>query len=452
MDPMKIYNNSPIFIQNILTTIQGHKLKKLRFGKKYKEYLCELEHRDYSDYKSLKELQDNNVRELVSFAYNNSPFYKKYYKDVDINSISSVEDLNKLPVLPKETVRQNITDMYTISPSEGRISNTSGTTGKSLTFVYTHEDAQKRNAYLDHFKRQLGFVHRKMKRASFNSSKIVPPGQKKNIFWRDNKAIKQRFFSGYHCKGKNIPYYIKGLNQFKPHSIDGYPSAMYEVAKYIIDNNIKLKFVPIAIFPTAETLLPHYRIAIEKAFGCKVYDQYASSEGAPFITECSCGNLHYCMDTGVIETYENGEMLVTCFETHGTPLIRYNIGDSIVFANPNDTCPCGCAMPIVKEIKGRSSDYVYSPENGKFTSVFLSLVSQEFCNSVLNMQFIQNTEDSVDVYLVVSNQYTKSMDNIIIDKLHYSLGESMIIIIHHVDTLIKDESGKFKFIIRNIDK
>ncbi len=450
MDPMKIYNHSPIFVQNILTTMQGYKLKKRRFGTAYAEYLAELRKRDYSDKSFLTEYQNSRVRELVKYAYENSPFYREFYKDVDISAINTVEDLKKLPILPKELVRANIEKMYTIPMSEGTVSNTSGTTGTSMTFVYTREDHQRRLAYLDHFKSALGFEHLKMRRASFNSSKIVPPTQKRKVFWRDNLAMKQRIFSGFHCKGDNLPYYVKGLNKYKPHSMDGYPSAMYEVAKYILDNNIKLSFTPVAIFPTAETLLPHYKEAIEKAFGCRVYDQYASSEGAPFITECTLGKLHYCLDTGVIEIDEDGEMAVTCFETHGTPLIRYKIGDSVIFDEADKTCDCGSALPIIKSIQGRSLDYIYSPQNGKFTSVYLSLVSQDFNNCVQNMQFIQNTEDSVDIYIVATDKYTSDMDDIIIGKLHYSLGEEMKLNLHHVDTLRKDPSGKFRFIINNL--
>ncbi len=451
MNAMKIYNNSPIFIQNILTTLQGYKLKKRRFGKFYYEYLQELQQRDYTDSEFLKKYQDDRVRELVAHAFEHSPFYKEYYKNIDISSIRTVEDLKKLPVLPKETVRQNIDKMYTIPLSAGTVSNTSGTTGTSLTFVYEKQDHQRRLAYLDHFKSQLGFMHLKMKRASFNSSKIIPPNQRKKIFWRDNRAMKQRIFSGYHCKGENVRYYIDGLNKYKPHSLDGYPSAMYEIARYIIDNNIELSFTPIAIFPTAEALLPHYREAIEKAFKCKVYDQYASSEGAPFITECKCGKLHYCTDTGVIEVDENDEMIVTCFETHGTPLIRYRIGDSAVFDTESSRCECGSALPLIKSIKGRNADFIYSPETGKFTSVFLSLVSQDFKNSVKNMQFVQNDENSVDIYIVATENYTADMDEIIIQKLRYSLGTKIKLNLHHVDTLKKDDSGKFRFIINKLN-
>lgn len=447
---MKIYNHAPIFIQNAFTSVQGFRYKKQRYGQHYHLYLEELKGRDYSNKLAQKELQDKLFVQFVQYAFKNSLFYKEFYSSLDLNEIKSTEDIIKLPVLDKETVRSNLDKLYTILPQDGVISNTSGTTGTSMKFIYTNEDMQKRMAYLDYFKFKHGFISGEMKRASFSSPKIVPPKQKSKVYWRDNLTIKQRLYSGYHCKGENLKYYIKDLNKYKPASIDGYPSALFELAQYIIDEKITLNFSPIAIFPTAETLLPHYRKIIEKAFNCPVRNQYASSEGAPFITECECGNLHYNMDTGIIEVAENGEMLVTCFETHGTPLIRYKIGDRVIMEDSKRICECGSSHPIVKEIEGRGIDYLNSPSNGRFTAIYLSLVSQEFLNSVKKMKFIQNRIDEVDILLEVDNSYKNEMNKIIIDKLHYSLGNDMQFNIKIVDDIPKEPSGKYRLIENNI--
>lgn len=450
MDLMKIYNKSPIVLQNIMTTLQGMVFKKQRFGEFYKTALREYSQRSFSNRQEIEDYQWDRCEELIRYAVKNSEFYKSFYSNIDIDNVIESRDLSMLPILEKELVRENIESLYTIDPALGISSNTSGTTGKSIKFIYTKEDFQRRLAYLDFFKMQFGYIPFKMKRASFNSAKIIPPKQKRKIFWRDNLAINQRIYSGYHCKGDNCKYYVDNLNKYKPESLDGYPSALYELSKYIIDNDVHLTFTPLAIFPTAETLLPHYRTSIEKAFGCKVLDQYASSEGAPFITECNCGHLHYCVDTGVIEFMSDGRMLVTCFETHGTPLIRYDIGDKAYLSETNLQCECGTLYPIVDRIEGRSADYLLSPTNGKFTSIYLSLVSGVFSNSVKSMQFIQNKIDSVDVYIVVDKHWNDNMNQIILDKLHYSLGESMKITIHKVNELQKDPSGKTRFIINNV--
>ena len=315
MGLMTIYNHSPIFLQNLMTTAQGFLYRRERYGTEYRQALQEYLQTDYADVAALADAQWTRTEALIRHALANSEFYKEFYKDVDVENALRRQDITAFPVLEKELVRQNIDRMYTISPKDGVVSNTSGTTGKSMKFIHTKVDFQRRMAYLDAFKIQHGFIPMKIKRASFSSAKVVPPNAKTTVFWRDNLAIKQRIYSGYHCKGGNVRYFVENLNRYKPQSLDGYPSAMYEIAQYILSNSIHLEFTPIAIFPTAETLLPHYKSAIEKAFGCPVRDQYASSEGAPFINECREGHLHYCMDTGLIEFCEDGRMLVTCFET-----------------------------------------------------------------------------------------------------------------------------------------
>lgn len=453
MDLMKIYNRSPIFLQNIFTTLTGVKNRCERYTSDYREALEEYRKTVYETRAQAEEKQAALLQNFVRFAFENSEFYKEFYRDIDLAKIQTVDDLKLLPILEKEIVRQNIERMYTISEADGIASNTSGTTGKSMKFLYTKRDFQRRMAYLDAFKESRGFLNMVMKKASFNSSKIVPAGQKNKIFWRDNFAMKQRIYSGYHCQPENAKYYVDNLNEYRPDSLDGYPSSLYVLAKYINDNDIRLSFVPKAIFPTAETLLPHYKEEIERAFRCKVFNQYASSEGAPFVIECECGKLHYCLDSGVIETDKNGDMLVTCFETHGTPLIRYRVGDRLVFSNSKERCGCKSVFPLVERIEGRSADFIESKSNGRFTSIYLSLVSADFSNSIEAMQFVQNSAGKVDIYVCADERYKPdSMDRIIIDKLRYTLGEDMIFEIHRVSKIPKDPSGKYRLVINNYSK
>ena len=399
MNIMRLYYRLPVFAQNIATTIQGLVFKKERYGDTYRNALEEYKRRDYSNKAALEDYQWERIGELIHFAVEHSSFYKEFYKNIDIEKAISNRDITLLPVLEKEIVRNHVEEMYCLPPDKGKYGNTSGTTGSTIKFMYDVDDQQRRMAYLDAFKMYHGYIPMKMKRASFTSAKVIPSPPKQNIYWRDNWAINQRLYSGYHCKGKLTKYYVENLMKYKPESLDGYPSAMFELAQYINQNNIDLGFTPIAIFPTAETLLPHYRAEIESAFKCPVRDQYASSEGSPFIVECKCGKLHVAMDTGLIEFLDDGRMLVTCFETHGTPLIRYDIKDMAYLAD-DQTCECGWNMPVVERIEGRTIDYIISPKYGRITSVYLSLVSGDFMNSVRAMQFVQNDLYSIDVYLV----------------------------------------------------
>lgn len=451
MDKMSLYYHSPILLQNLLTTAEGWRLRRMRYGDDYRSYRDELAQRDYSSRASLLENQDRQFSEFVRFAARNSPFYRKFYGHVDLDSVRGVSDAHLLPILEKETLRRNIGEVYTINPSEGSLSSTSGTSGKSLTVRFTSRDSQRRMAYLDHFKAQHGFENIAMRRASFASPKIIPPKQKRAIFWRDNHAMKQRLYSGYHCHGDNLRHYVDNLIQYAPESIDGYPSAIHQMAAYILSRRVRLRKPPVAIFPTAEMLYPDHKNIIEEAFQCPVLDQYASSEGAPFVTMCERGRRHYCLDTGVIEADSTGDILITGFETHGTPLIRYRVGDKMDLAPASDCCECGNALPLVREIKGRTHDFLYATDGHKVPAIYLSLVSGEFQNSVRSMQFVQHRIGEVKVVLTVDHGADlATLGRLVREKLLYSFGSETSIEVLFADHIEREASGKHRLIVNEV--
>ncbi|KAA3623829.1 MAG: phenylacetate--CoA ligase family protein [Flavobacterium sp.] len=444
----KVYKNSPVWFQNFIISGYGYLVFKKRYGRLYHEKLAEFLSRDYTSLEFEKQRQFTEFIQFLSFAQQNSKFYNRLYASIDLSKISSVVDISILPVVTKELLRANIGEVYTISEKEGMASYTGGTTGKALKVLFTKEDYQIRMAYLDAFKKRLGIDPFKVKKATFSGRSLV---YKKNtkIFWRYNSIYKQRLYSTFHLSEVNMPYYLEDLNSFKPEVLNGFVSAIYELASYIKRHNISLEFQPKAIFTTSETLLPMHRGLIEEVFGCKVYDQYASAEGAPFITECASGNLHYNLDTGVIETDENDNMIVTSFTTRGTPLIRYNIGDQITFKE--GTCTCGSSHPLVAGIKGRKVDYLLSSNNMKISLSHLADVIKGNPNSVVKMQFIQDELESLKVLMVVDrNTYCKDHEEKIMTELQYRFGDNMHIDLQLVDDIPKESSGKYSLIKNNL--
>src|SRR5690554_4554983 len=301
----KIYDISPIFIQNIAVSFSGYIRNRSRYGKTYYLYRNFLSEFDNYSLKDKKEYQYQELIKFINFAKTNSPFYSKLYQNIDIKQIKTIDDLKLLPIVTKEDIRTNINDVMTVSRHKSIEGHTGGTTGKSLVIRMTKEDMMKRMAMLDHFKSRVGYEHLKMSRATFNGKHIVPPKQKKKCFWRYNKACKQMIYSPFHLSEDNMKYYVQSLNKFKAKAIDGFFMAIVDLASYIERNNLELKFQPIAIFPTSETLTTSGRKLIERVFKCKVYDQYASSEGAPFVTECKHQKLHMELSSGVFEHYKN---------------------------------------------------------------------------------------------------------------------------------------------------
>lgn len=448
-----LYDKSPIFLQNILIGISGYQRNRTRYGKTYYYYRKFLSDFDTWSIEQKLEYQNNELKKLLQYAIENSRFYHQLYKEININSIQSINDLRYLPIVDKEMLRENIKDVITISHKGAVEGHTGGTTGKSLVILYTQEDMMKRMATLDHFKARVGFEHMKMKRATFNGKHIVAPNQKATIYWRYNAACKQMIYSSFHLTEINMKHYVASLNKFRPDSIDGFFSSICDIAGYIERHNIKLEFIPVAIFPTSETLTTSGRELLERVFRCKVYDQYASSEGAPFVTECKEQSMHIEMASGVFEQFEEGsaEVLVTSFTTYGTPLIRYRIGDAMIMKDGNSKCRCGSESTLVNEIEGRRLDFLYTSEGAKIYAGNVSNLFKNMPNALIRAQAVQDKMEEIIIYLEVDKRLYKSeYDDFLINEFLHKFGEKTQIIIVHVDELPREKSGKFRMIKNNV--
>lgn len=448
----KIYDKSPILFQNIMVSIKGVQNNWHRYGKTYWEYREFYREFDSWSIEKKIEYQNTKLAEFVIHAAHESPFYKEQYNDIDLSRILSADNLSLLPIVDKEQLRKNMDKVFTIPKKDSIEGHTGGTTGKSLVVRFSYDDMMRIMALLDHFKARVGFEHREMRRATFNGKHIIPPNQKRKVFWRYNIACKQMIYSSFHLADDNYQAYVDSLNSFKPQAIDGFFTSMCDVAGYIERYSIPLKFKPIAIFPTSETLTDTGRALLERVFKCPVYNQYASSEGAPFITECSKHKLHIEQSSGIFEHFaDTDEVLVTSFHTHGTPLIRYRIGDSVSFSD--EKCTCGNESLMVKDIQGRSRDFLYTAEGVKINGGNVANLFKNMPNALIRAQAIQNEMNSITILLEVDkDSYKGKYDQLLLKEFEHKFGLNTNIAIQHVDEIPREKSGKYRLIVNNVEQ
>lgn len=447
----RIYKILPDFFQSILIFLFNYSAYRSRYGGKYNIYLKKFNLNRTLSFVALKEVQKKKFEESLNFAKKHSKFYSNY------NSVS-LEDISILPIIKKEDLRKNIDDIFTIPKGKGVISKTGGTTGKSLEVVFTEEDMQERFAMLDDFRNRFGYKLGK-KTAWFSGKNLLTERDlKKNRFWKTDIFYKVRYYSTFHIKEDYLKYYVEDLIKYQPEYFVGFPSTILEIARYALRNGYDYpEGITKAIFPTAETINLEMRSHIESFFKTKMYDQYASSEGAPFIFECLNGNLHLELQSGVFEVLDNnnkptqsGRLIVTSFTTNGTPLIRYDIGDSIVLEDSNKICDCGNNNPLVREIQGRVDDYIYSPEKGKINLGNVSNTLKD-TKGILKFQVLQNELNKIELLLVTDDiVYNKGIENKLIQNWRDRIGNSMELNVIHVDDIPVEESGKYRLVKNNI--
>ncbi len=446
-----IYKNAPVFVQNLMITLFNYLAYKDRYGRAYKFYRkVFLKNRKLS-LLELKTLQGNRFNTFLESAIKSSKYYAQYPK-------ISLDEIDKLPIIRKENIRREIKNLYTLLKKEAIISKTGGTTGKSLEVLFTKDNMQERFAMLDDFRSRLGY--RLGKRTAWFSGKnlITPKDIRYNRFWKYDSLYKVRYYSTFHIKDDYLQYYLEDLIKFRPEYLVGFPSTILEIAKFGLKHQYNFpKNTVKAVFPTAETITSEMREKIEAFFNTKMYNQYASSEGAPFIFECEAGNLHLELQSGVFEVLDEndqptrcGRLVVTSFTTEGTPLIRYDIGDSVTLEDEKITCTCGNHNPLVREILGRIDDYVYSPENGKINLGNVSNTLKDI-KGIVRFQAIQDSLDTLDILVVKDDKvYNDVNERKFFKNWRDRVGNSMILNIKYVENIPVEKSGKYRIVKNNI--
>lgn len=444
-----IFKLTPIATQNLAITIVNTKLYKTRHGKLYKLYRNYYQKVESLSQPQIEEEVNKRLVKFLSEAKSKSPWYSQ---KISQHTISTLEDLKLLPILEKQDIINNLNEIKTVNEKDGIVSLTGGTTGASMKVVYTKEDIQERFAILDNFRAKHGYRVGK-KTAWFSGKNLISQKDiNKGICSHYDFINKIRFYSTFHINQDNFDVYWNSLNKFRPEFIVGFPSSVYELCKIAESRGLTLSKKVKVFFPTAETVTSEHREVIGQVLGCKLVNQYASSEGAPFILECSSGNLHIHPLTGVFEVVDDslqpsmeGEVLVTSFTTCGTPLIRYRIKDEIKLSPKDKICSCGSVFTLVDHIKGRSNAFIYSPDKGKVNLNHFTVFTREL-DGLLGFQIIQESTDSIIVNLVTNDNFSKKSESLILSSLEELLGISLKIDIYYVDSLPREKSGKFQIV------
>jgi len=454
----RIYWYLPVWLQNAAVSYQGWRYNRHRHGRTFWASVDELMRTQWLSAAELRELQVRELRKLIDEARNNVPYYRELLAGLSAPAEEiDLETLKEIPFLEKSELRTRTEEFLNkarlrYGHEEG---HTSGTSGIPLVFPYDLESIQRNLSFRERQYRWAGVTSRQ--RSARFSGRVLLGRHSRPPYWRFNAAENQWLFSSYHITERTLPAYYEALKGLDIAFIDGYPSSIFNVARWTCEQGLERRWRPWAVFTTGETLLEYQRAVMEQAFGCKVFNFYSSSEGAPFITECPAGRMHVNCESGIVEFLrpdgsdaapgEEGEVVVTSFFQRTLPLIRYRIGDTAALAE-DQRCPCGRQFPVVQYISGREEDVLYSSERGRVGSAGLSTALYKIPRRLRDSQIEQVGEDSfVFRYVPIGDTLSDEEVSIVSTELHNRLGESVEIRFERVEEIPKAARGKSRLVI-----
>jgi phenylacetate-CoA ligase len=212
------------------------------------------------------------------------------------------------------------------------------------------------------------------------------------------------------------------------------------------------------VFVTSERLYDHQREKIQTVFGCPVANGYGGRDAGFIAHQCTEGGMHITAEDIIVEIVdqegkvlpkgEKGEIVVTHLATRDFPFIRYRTGDVGVLST--EVCSCGRGLPLLKEIHGRSTDFVIAHDGTILHGLALIYVLRDLAG-VKAFKIIQESIDQSRVQIVKEEGYQPDSELIIQTEFRKRLGEDVEIDIEYKDEIKAEKSGKYRYVVSRVD-
>lgn len=409
----------------------------------------------------LKKRQFENLKKILVYSYENIPFYKKNFDEAGIkpDDIREEKDVINIPMIQKKDLINNYSELFP-AKWKGKIftRKTSGSSGSPLKLSKGVKSLSVMDAIMY---RNYGWfgIDVGAKQGRYWGSPLGPYAKTKTHF--KDYVLGRIRFSPFDISEKACFEFSQRLNRYKPVYVYGYSQTIYRFAYLISKANMDFGNLNLrAVIITGEMIYPQQLEIIEKVFKCPVINEYGCTELGIIAMQCEHKGMHLMAENLYIEFINNdrqadsgeeGEIVLTELFTDFMPLIRYKIGD--VGIKSNETCLCGRGLPLLKEIKGRSDDFILCSDGKQVDPIVFEYILQELPPSlgkIAQFRILQKTITSLEIEVCYEGIFFSKMSSEIEIKLKSILGQEFTILLIRQKCLEAEASGKLRCFISKL--
>ena len=390
--------------------------------------------------------QSERMKELVADAYRFSPYYRQLFDSLSLKpeDIRTVDDLEKIPPLTKEIIRDHYDDILLRGKSglHYRHTSTGGSTGNPGRYVKDNDSWGFDNAFNFLMWKQTGY-RLGDKFLALGSSSLFPT-TKKSVLHNLYYGIRGKIpFNAMNLSSERLEECIRLIRRKNIHYIYGYASSIFLLARYVEEHHLESSIHIKACFPTSEILTDVYRSTIERVFNCVVSDMYGAHDGG-IVAHCIKGGykVGYNCIVQIEGGGDKGTALLTDVTSTAFPFIRYKLGDELEMGAGYSDYFNG---QVLDKVIGRTSDLI-ELENGRvltgpgFTILFSKL-------HVEGYRIYKSAAREITVEIVKGEGFTESEEKLVIDTMHKHAGDDCTIKVRYADKLVNRANGKNLFFL-----
>ena len=266
--------------------------------------IYKLKKTEYFSKEEIINYQNKKLKKLINHVYENVPYYRNIFIKYGLTpeSIKTVQDLQKLPILEKKDIQNNAKELKAenIKPNYSR--TTSGSTGKPLKIFFDYSNKIIEIALVQIFNYNMGY--------NIGDKQLLIWGGHENNFRDKIKLfLKQiiynsKLINSYELSDDLLEKLAIKIAKSPPKNLRGYTSAIYMLAKKMEELGLHTNVDSISV--SAEQLFNYQRQLIKKHLGENIYDQYGCGETNSLAFECSeHSGLHHAFEHSILEVEDN---------------------------------------------------------------------------------------------------------------------------------------------------
>ena len=418
----------------------------------------QMEKSQWWDQQRLREFQLERLRDLLKHAQTHVPYYRQLFSDIgfDAGNLSSLADLARIPLLNKSIIKANTEALKSDRAQHLARYNTGGSSGEPLVFFIgkrrkSHDIAAKWRAT-----RWWG--------VDIGDPEIVIWGSPIELGAQDrlrnlrDRLLRTRLLPAFEMSEQKLDGFLAEIRALRPKMLFGYPSALSHIARHARARGIRMDDLGIRVaFVTSERLYDDQRAQISEVFQCPVANGYGGRDAGFIAHECPHGGMHITAEDIIVEIVdvqgnplppgESGEIVVTHLATHDFPFIRYQTGDMAVLHD--QPCSCGRGLPLIREIQGRSTDFVVAHDGTVMHGLALIYILRDL-PQIEAFKIVQESLQKTRILLVSSVQLDVSLRQHIKQAFKARLGSEVTVMVEQVQQIPAERSGKFRYVVSKV--
>jgi phenylacetate-CoA ligase len=406
----------------------------------------------------LATLQLTRLQRMLQHAQIHVPYYKKLFVESGFKAedIRTLADLARIPLLDKSKIRADTDALRADDAVDLARFNTGGSSGEPLIFYIgkkrvSHDVAAKWRAT-----RWWG--------VDIGDPEIVVWGSPIELGAQDGvRGLRDRLFRtkllpAFEMSEQKLDLFLSEIRAKRPKMLFGYPSALSHFARHAQTKGLRMDDLGIKVaFVTSERLYDEQREQISKTFGCPVANGYGGRDAGFIAHACPEGGMHLTAEDIIVEIIdpagkpvplgESGEIVVTHLATGDFPFIRYRTGDIGVL--DKEPCTCGRGLPLLKEIQGRSTDFLVAQNGTVMHGLALVYILRDI-PQVRAFKIVQESLELTQVSVVPEGEFSRELIQKIKDGFKARLGLDVQIEVDLVAEIPAEKSGKYRYVLSKV--